>query len=452
MKFRWKGSLGKLISDNNWRRLIDLTERQRNTENRSLREIKSEQKQLLLTVLLKCIGNTWQDEENICLTVEQSAIVRAELARSRIVTSKLESSELITGADAGWVAASSKVVGRRRDLLDAFGVRFYETTHHGLSTLSGQAPFDKPIDVVYTWVDGADPAWIAQRNEYMSYSSNVKLKTSDNYARFISNDELKYSLRSVDAFMPWVNHIYVVTSGQVPEWLDMNNNRISIVAHNEIFNNQQCLPTFNSHAIESQIHHIPGLAENFLYMNDDFFIGKTLKKEVFYTNDGSTRFVLSERSYEDDLSSGLPINIAAANNNDLLFEKFGMRARLKFKHVAHPQKRSILDRIELEHSEQVAQTAAARFRSATDLSIPSALAHYYGLALGTAISTEASYKYIDMGSADAQLKLAKFLWSPRPQMFCLNQVSGDEEELARQNKAMTHFLRIAFPWKSSYEK
>ena len=34
------------------------------------------------------------------------------------------------------------------------------------------------------------------------------------------------------------------------------------------------LPTFNSHAIELNLHRIPGLAPAFLYFNDDFFLGQ----------------------------------------------------------------------------------------------------------------------------------------------------------------------------------
>lgn len=38
--------------------------------------------------------------------------------------------------------------------------------------------------------------------------------------RFEDNEELRYSLRSVEKFMPWVRHIYIVTNGQVRSNLD----------------------------------------------------------------------------------------------------------------------------------------------------------------------------------------------------------------------------------------
>lgn len=47
---------------------------------------------------------------------------------------------------------------------------------------------------------------------------------------------------------------------------------------------KDCLPIFNASAIEMNIHRIEGLAEHFLYMNDDMFIGRPLKPEAFFKN------------------------------------------------------------------------------------------------------------------------------------------------------------------------
>ena len=37
-----------------------------------------------------------------------------------------------------------------------------------------------------------------------------------NDSRYASRDELRYSLRSLHAFAPWVRHVYLVTADQVP--------------------------------------------------------------------------------------------------------------------------------------------------------------------------------------------------------------------------------------------
>jgi len=46
------------------------------------------------------------------------------------------------------------------------------------------------------------------------------------------------------------------------------------VTHDEIFVNKSHLPTFSSPAIEAHIHRIPGLANRFIYLNDDVMFGK----------------------------------------------------------------------------------------------------------------------------------------------------------------------------------
>ena len=67
--------------------------------------------------------------------------------------------------------------------------------------------------------------------------------------RFLSRDELKFSIRSVCEYLPWVNHIYVVSNCEPPPWLDLDHPLISWVDHSQIFPDQDMLPTFNSHAI-----------------------------------------------------------------------------------------------------------------------------------------------------------------------------------------------------------
>lgn len=447
----WKGSLAKLVSDRTWRRMMNIRDGRVLKTQRYLSEIRDEQKVLVDAALRASLGRISDSKSNIYVRADELTRLRAEFRNSGFSITKFDAVGNANIERATWLVASKAAVGHRKDLLDAFGVRIFVTAE-GINPVDA-APQETvgPIDVVYTWVDGSDREWLRSRDTYSESETSAYLKTAAEEARFISNDEIRFSLRSIEAFMPWINHIYIVTSGQVPKWLDVNNDRISIVPHEEIFANPKNLPTFNSHAIESQIHRIEGLSEHFLYMNDDFFVGRTLTEDDFFDTDGSTKFVLSDRTYESDLSTGLPINIAAANNDQLLMNEFGMTASRKFKHVAHPQRKSLLTRIEQKHASEVAATAAARFRSSSDFSIPSSLAHYYGQALGQAKPTEVSYEYVDMGSEDAQLKLAKLSWSARPQMFCLNQVSGEGSNLVSQNAALNHFLQLAFPWKSSFE-
>lgn len=145
---------------------------------------------------------------------------------------------------------------------------------------------DFPVDLVYTWVDGNDPVWRAKRNEYMPPRPEGHVPNHMNDARWRENNELMYSLRSVEMYAPWVRHIYIVTDGQCPAWLNTDHPKIRIVDHSEILP-ADALPVFSSHAIESCIYRIPGLAEHFVYGNDDTFFGSPTTPDDFFRADGA---------------------------------------------------------------------------------------------------------------------------------------------------------------------
>ena len=151
-----------------------------------------------------------------------------------------------------------------------------------------KTPF--PIDVVYTWAG--------------------EKKSLD--IRLSNNNELKFSLRSVLKFMPWVNHIYILMNPpkKKPSWLNNNySKKITVVDHNDTFDNNIYLPTTNSNAIETTIHNVPGLSEHFIYFNDDFFIGRPLSYREFFT-DGS-KIVAYNKQLDNCKSmqkSGLRVN------------------------------------------------------------------------------------------------------------------------------------------------
>jgi hypothetical protein len=93
------------------------------------------------------------------------------------------------------------------------------------------------------------------------------------------------TVRALRKNAPWVNRIYVFTNCARPDWLNDREDRLVWVQHEEIIP-QELLPTFNSHVIESYLHHIPGLSEQFIYLNDDFFIMQPTAKSDFFTVNG----------------------------------------------------------------------------------------------------------------------------------------------------------------------
>lgn len=84
------------------------------------------------------------------------------------------------------------------------------------------------IDVVYTWVDGSDPVWENKRRLKADEIGKV-LKESINQALFSNNEELKYSLRSIDKFAPWINKVFIVTDNQIPKWLKIENKNYKLL-------------------------------------------------------------------------------------------------------------------------------------------------------------------------------------------------------------------------------
>src|SRR5699024_9450230 len=109
---------------------------------------------------------------------------------------------------------------------------------------------DFPIDVVYTWVDGSDAQWQRARAVALGVSDPEQFtESAAGEARFRQHDELRYSLRSLERYAPWVNHIWIVTANQVPDWLDTGHPKVTVVSHEEIWSDGGTLPTFNSHAI-----------------------------------------------------------------------------------------------------------------------------------------------------------------------------------------------------------
>lgn len=142
---------------------------------------------------------------------------------------------------------------------------------------------DFDVDLVYLWVDGNDPEWRKKHNAMKGIE--IDDPSEDCAGRYANNDELKYSLRAVEKYAPWIHRIFIVTDSQIPSWIDTSDPRIRIVDHTEILP-PEALPTFNSCIIEQTLFRIPDLSEHFLYSNDDMFFNRPVEKSDFFTADG----------------------------------------------------------------------------------------------------------------------------------------------------------------------
>lgn len=88
-----------------------------------------------------------------------------------------------------------------------------------------------PSDWKYLWKsDVKSTRDLNNALEFLSLShKNTTIDQDNGSNRFRDNDELRYSMRSLEKFAPWVRNIYLITSGQVPSWLDTSNPRIHVI-------------------------------------------------------------------------------------------------------------------------------------------------------------------------------------------------------------------------------
>lgn len=135
------------------------------------------------------------------------------------------------------------------------------------------------IDIVIPWVDGSDPEWIQEYNKFIPKEKRIKIDASEN--RYRDNGLLKYWFRGIEKFAPWVRTIHFVTCGQKPDWLNLNNPKLHWVKHSDYIPSEY-LPVFSSHPIELMMHKIPGLAEHFIYFNDDFFLIAPVDESFYF--------------------------------------------------------------------------------------------------------------------------------------------------------------------------
>lgn len=136
----------------------------------------------------------------------------------------------------------------------------------------------EPVDFVVPWVDGNDPAWIAERDRYLS---NVDRTQDCRDNRYRDWGLFRYWFRAIATYAPWVRHIHILTWGHVPHWLNTTHPSIKIVKHAD-FIPAEYLPVFSSHPIELNMHRVPDLAEQFVYFNDDTFLGRPVTKDDYF--------------------------------------------------------------------------------------------------------------------------------------------------------------------------
>jgi Stealth protein CR2, conserved region 2/Stealth protein CR3, conserved region 3/Stealth protein CR1, conserved region 1 len=327
----------------------------------------------------------------------------------------------------------------------------------GKTQSSGNRTGDFPVDIVYTWVNQSDPAWIEKRKQTLADNagsqSHCMCLDGIREKEFEVLDELRFSLRSVSRYAGFVRKIFIVTDDQVPAWLNQGNAKIEIVSHREIFGEAGPLPCFNSHAIEARLHHIPGLAEHFLYLNDDFFLGRSVTAADFFQDNEVSRFFPSPRKIDPApvSASDLAISSAAKRGQALLKKRFGKTVSSHILHAPYPLRRSVLFEMENIFPGEFAATAAHQFRHQQDHSIAAFLYFYYARFTDRAIPEKIRHMYLDNRLHQFVRKVLLTLLTGRYQTFCINGGHTAPGNNGIKLKLLGAFLKLRFPKKCEFE-
>lgn len=308
------------------------------------------------------------------------------------------------------------------------------------------------VDVVYTWVDGSDPVWRDRMLRTRARVEGTPFHPESAAAnRFTDRDELRYSLRSLDAYAPWVRHVWLVTDQQRPSWLAEETPGLTVVDHRDIVEDHGVLPLFNSNAIISQLHHIPDLAEHHVYLNDDVFLGRDVVKRDFFMPSGLARLFPARlhRPFGPPTVTDEPHLNISRNIRAMLEERFGTTITRAVRHTPHAQLRSRLYELEELFADDFARVLRHPFRHHDDFAADQLLQYYLELT-GAGVTTRISYDYVNIGLAEQAPRLQRLLRHRDRSVFCLNDAPAPDQPPI-DHADVQDFLAAYFPVPSRWE-
>jgi len=248
-----------------------------------------------------------------------------------------------------------------------------------------------PVDMVFTWVDGADPAHRAKRQAFRvtahpENGGDVTGAPPERERWYRDVGEITFSVRSVLRHLPWIRTIHVVTDAQRPP-VDpelIASGRVRVVDHAEIVP-ERYRPVFASTVIESCLHRIPGLSDVWLYDNDDYMHFATVPPPTFLQVEQGGAVTLSLKAYRASVrdllrtASGVmpafvpganPYTMGVSNAFRALRRRAGVPRReiLVPRHATQVYRRTTADRLEDEFADVLHRNRELRFRSRAQVS------------------------------------------------------------------------------------
>lgn len=326
------------------------------------------------------------------------------------------------------------------------------------------------IDFVLAWVDGGDPEWIRLRNSYREGSRKI------NECCYRDWGVLKFWFRAVEAYAPWVRKIHFVTCGQTPDWLNTAHPKLHLVNHTDYIP-LEYLPTFSSHTIELNFHRIPGLAEHFVYFNDDTYLNGAVEPADFFVDgkpcDSAILSQLVPSVQRDDFKHILCNDMAFVNDH---FDKHTVMRRDAAKwfspkygkmllkniyygipngfsafhnfHAPSAMLRSTYEKVWELEPEVLHRTCNNKFRSLNDVN--QYIMSYYNICTGNFVPRRTDFsRYYTIGpDSDA---LHRDIEEHRHKLICAND-NIDFIDIEEEQKQLIGAFEQVLPAKSAFEK
>ena len=128
---------------------------------------------------------------------------------------------------------------------------------------------NEPIDILIKYIDLNDP--------------NLKRKGINQIEKDYDNEELKYSIRSILTNIPWIRKIFILMPNEKVRYFKdykLIKNKIIYVKDKDLLG----YDSSDSNSFQFNIWKMNkfGISNNFIIMDDDYFIGKKLKKTDFF--------------------------------------------------------------------------------------------------------------------------------------------------------------------------
>lgn len=318
------------------------------------------------------------------------------------------------------------------------------------------------IDIVVTWVDGTDPIWLNKKRNYQPVDNYDE---ADTINRYRPSPLFKYWFRGIEKFAPWVNKIFFITEGHLPEWLNTDNPKLRIIKHSDYIPNEY-LPTYNSNVVELNLHRIEELSEQFVLFNDDMFLVAPVNRSDFFVGNKIKEITTYRAILPTDSFSSIEFNNVRVINKH--FEKkISVKKIIKFfsynlkdnmhnliamlypkingyknSHFSRPHFKSTFKEIWEEENDLLVMVSKNKFRSESDIN--HYLMTHWNIESGKVVSRRKDIG-LYLSSKNSYFKNVTI---GNYKIICINDDNPDNEE--NFNYLELFFYKI-FPEKSSFE-